>query len=208
MRSQVASGLIVLLVVALVAGVAYFRSAGSPTEAVTPGEPVAVPVASSTPAQRGELCPEGLPSTLTPTAVASAPADQALPPTGVTAATPGVAPGAAPPMPDAEAPTVPATVAPPAAPVKLPRVVDLGADKCKACKDLAPILEQLRKEYAGRVTVDFIDVWKNPKAGEPYKIRTIPTQIFFAADGTEVWRHEGFLPKEEFIRKFAELGVK
>ena len=96
----------------------------------------------------------------------------------------------------------------PAVAKKLPRVVDLGADKCKACKELAPILEQLRKEYQGRVTVDFIDVWKNPKAGEPYKIRVIPTQIFFDADGKEVWRHEGFLPKADFIAKFAELGVK
>ncbi len=96
----------------------------------------------------------------------------------------------------------------PAAAKKLPRVVDLGADKCKACKDLAPILEQLRKEYAGRVVVDFIDVWKNPAAGEPYKIRVIPTQVFFDAEGQEVWRHEGFLPKADFIAKFAELGVK
>ena len=91
---------------------------------------------------------------------------------------------------------------------KLPRVVDLGADKCKACKDLAPILKELRKEYEGRVTVDFIDVWKDPKAGDPYKIRVIPTQIFYNADGKEVWRHEGFLPKADFIKKFAELGVK
>ncbi len=46
------------------------------------------------------------------------------------------------------------------------------------------------------------------KAGEPYKIRVIPTQIFFDLDGKEVWRHEGFLPKNDFIAKFAELGVK
>ncbi len=91
---------------------------------------------------------------------------------------------------------------------RLPRVLDLGADKCKACKELAPIIEELRKEYAGRVIVDFIDVWKDPKAGEPYKIRAIPTQIFFDADGREVWRHEGFLPKADFVAKFAELGVK
>jgi thioredoxin 1 len=91
---------------------------------------------------------------------------------------------------------------------KLPRVVDLGADKCKACKELAPILEELKKEYAGRVTVEFIDVWKNPKAGGPYKLRIIPTQVFFDRDGKEVWRHEGFLPKKDFVAKFAELGVK
>lgn len=95
-----------------------------------------------------------------------------------------------------------------AAAKKLPRVVDLGADKCKACKELAPILEELRKEYEGRVVVEFIDVWKNAQAGEPYNIRVIPTQVFFDADGQEVWRHEGFLPKDDFIRKFAELGVK
>lgn len=90
----------------------------------------------------------------------------------------------------------------------LPRVVDLGADKCKACKELAPILEELKKEYAGRVIVEFIDVWVNPTAANLYMIRVIPTQIFYDADGNEVWRHEGFLPKAEFVKKFAELGVK
>ncbi len=96
----------------------------------------------------------------------------------------------------------------PAVADKLPRVVDLGAEKCKACKDLAPILAELKKEYEGRVVVEFIDVWKNPQAGEPYKISVIPTQIFFDRDGNEVWRHVGFLPKADFLAKFAELGVK
>ncbi len=91
---------------------------------------------------------------------------------------------------------------------KRPRVVDLGADKCKACKDLAPILAELKTEYAGRVTVEFIDVWKNPKAGEPYKISVIPTQVFFDENGQEVWRHVGFLSKADFVAKFKELGVK
>lgn len=96
----------------------------------------------------------------------------------------------------------------PAVAKKMPRVVDLGADKCIPCKQLAPILEELKKEYAGRVSVEFIDVWKNPKAGEPYKISVIPTQVFFDADGKEVWRHVGFMPKADFVAKFAELGVK
>jgi len=89
----------------------------------------------------------------------------------------------------------------------LPRVVDLGADKCKACKEMAPILEELKREYAGRVVVEFIDVWKNPDAAKPYNIRLIPTQVFFDREGKEVWRHEGFLPKADFLKKFAELGV-
>ena len=90
---------------------------------------------------------------------------------------------------------------------KLPRVVDLGAESV-ACKKLAPILEELKKEYAGKVIVEFIDVWKNPKAGEPFHISAIPTQVFYDRDGNEVWRHLGFLPKADFIAKFAELGVK
>jgi thioredoxin 1 len=105
--------------------------------------------------------------------------------------------------------TAPATTQPGAtAGARLPRVVDLGADKCQACKDLAPILQQLKKEYAGRAQVDFIDVWKDPKAGEDYNVRIIPTQIFYNTEGKEFWRHQGFLPKEEFVAKLREAGMK
>jgi len=160
MKGQVNNGLILIIVVVIVAGVAWFRSGRSDTE------PLAV--ATTAPAREGELCPEPPP---TPKG------DDKL----------------------ADGPVIGK---------KVPRVVDLGAGKCKACIELAPILEALKKEYAGRVDVEFIDVWKNPKAGEPYKIRVIPTQVFYTAEGKEVWRHEGFLPKAEFIKKFAELGVK
>lgn len=119
----------------------------------------------------------------------------------------GIVPAVAAPATEGNEPTdggTPAAVAT----AKLPRVVDVGADKCIPCKKMAPILVELRQEYEGRVIVEFVDVWKDPKAGDPYKIRMIPTQVFYDADGKEVWRHEGFLPKEDFIAKFAELGVK
>lgn len=56
-----------------------------------------------------------------------------------------------------------------AEPSKLPKLVDLGADKCIPCKAMAPILKDLKAEYAGRMDVEFIDVWKNPDAGKAYK---------------------------------------
>src|SRR5512136_711906 len=84
-----------------------------------------------------------------------------------------------------------AAIAAPASAAKLPRLVDLGADRCIPCKMMAPVLKELKAEYAGRLEVDFIDVWKNPDAGEPYKIKLIPTQIFFDASGKELFRHEG-----------------
>ncbi len=95
----------------------------------------------------------------------------------------------------------------PAAAAKLPRLVDLGADKCIPCKMMAPVLEELKKEYAGRLRVEFIDVWKNKDAGEPYGIKLIPTQIFFDASGKELWRHEGFIAKKDILAKWKELGV-
>ena len=89
----------------------------------------------------------------------------------------------------------------------LPRMVDLGADKCIPCKMMAPILEQLKSEYEGTLIVDFIDVWKNPDEGPKYGIKLIPTQIFFDASGKERFRHEGFISKEDILAKWKELGV-
>jgi len=90
----------------------------------------------------------------------------------------------------------------------LPRLVDLGADKCIPCKMMAPILEELKKDYAGTVNVEFIDVWKNPDKAKEYGISIIPTQIFFDAAGRELFRHEGFFSKEDILAKWKEFGVE
>lgn len=95
----------------------------------------------------------------------------------------------------------------PNASAKLPKMIDLGADKCIPCKAMAPILEGLKKEYAGRMNIEFIDVWKNPDAGKAYGIEMIPTQIFFDANGKELFRHVGFFGKEDILGKWKELGV-
>ena len=89
----------------------------------------------------------------------------------------------------------------------LPRLLDLGAGKCVPCKMMAPILDELRTTYAGKLEVVFIDVWENKQAGEQYGIRMIPTQIFYDADGKELFRHEGFFAKEDILAKWKELGV-
>jgi thioredoxin 1 len=95
----------------------------------------------------------------------------------------------------------------PAVLAQLPRLVDLGADQCIPCKAMAPILEELRKEHAGKMEVEFIDVWKNPDAGKAYGIELIPTQIFYDARGKELFRHQGFFGKEDILGKWKELGV-
>jgi thioredoxin 1 len=73
---------------------------------------------------------------------------------------------------------------------------------------MAPVLEELKKKYAGKLEVEFIDVWKNPDAGKQYGIEIIPTQIFFDAGGKELFRHVGFFAKEDILAKWKELGVE
>ena len=89
----------------------------------------------------------------------------------------------------------------------LPRLLDLGADKCVPCKMMAPILDELKEEFAEVFAVEFIDVWKDPEAAQPFKLNVIPTQIFFAPDGTELFRHEGFFGREDILDTWRELGV-
>lgn len=89
-----------------------------------------------------------------------------------------------------------------------PTLVDFGARSCIPCKKMAPILEQLEKEYRGRANVIFIDVWKDNKVAVPYRVQMIPTQIFFDAKGKEVGRHIGFMDRQPIIDTFKKLGVK
>jgi thioredoxin 1 len=88
-----------------------------------------------------------------------------------------------------------------------PRLLDLGADRCIPCRMMAPILEELKKEYAGKLQVQFIDVWKNHTAAQQHGVRVIPTQIFYDGSGKELFRHQGFMSKEDILAKWKELGV-
>ena len=101
-------------------------------------------------------------------------------------------------------------VAPAAVPAahSLPRLVDLGANKCVSCKLMTSVLEDLKKTCAGKLAVEFIDVWENPGAGKQFGVQTIPTQIFFSADGKELFRNEGYFSREDILAKWKEFGVE
>ena len=89
----------------------------------------------------------------------------------------------------------------------LPKLLDLGAGKCIPCKMMFPVLDELKKEYAGKLEVEFIDVWQNPDAARQYGIEVIPTQIFYNATGKELFRHIGFFAKDDILAKWKELGM-
>ena len=90
---------------------------------------------------------------------------------------------------------------------KLPHLIDLGAGKCIPCKMMKPILDDLTQNYNEQFKVTFIDVWENPDEAKRYNVKMIPTQVFYDADGNELFRHEGFYSKEDILGKWKELGI-
>ncbi|MBE6239481.1 MAG: thioredoxin [Bacteroidales bacterium] len=65
-----------------------------------------------------------------------------------------------------------------------PAIVDFTATWCGPCQRLAPILEELAKEYKGKVDVYKVDVDKCRDLAEAFKISSIPAMLFIPKDGT------------------------
>lgn len=89
----------------------------------------------------------------------------------------------------------------------LPFMIDLGATSCIPCKMMAPILEDLSETKSDYFDVIFYDVWEDRSKGQQFGIRAIPTQIFFSAQGEELYRHEGYFSRKQILDKWRELGV-
>jgi len=91
----------------------------------------------------------------------------------------------------------------------LPRLVDIGSTHCIPCKLMAPVLEGLRRDFAGKLAVVFLDTddVAQDRRADAYGYKLIPTQVFLDSAGKEVYRHEGFIGRDSIISKWKELGV-
>jgi thioredoxin 1 len=83
-------------------------------------------------------------------------------------------------------------------------MVDFWAVWCGPCRMVAPIVEQLADEYAGKLRVGKLDVDNNPRTAAQFNVRSIPTLLFFR-DGQVVETIVGALPKPVLERKIQEL---
>ena len=83
-------------------------------------------------------------------------------------------------------------------------LVEFWATWCAACRLLAPILDELASEYAGRVAIVKVNVDENPEEVTQYQVRSTPTIIFFRA-GQEVERIVGAGRKAHYTRKLDAL---
>lgn len=86
-----------------------------------------------------------------------------------------------------------------------PVLLELGSHGCKPCNAMMPILTELSKEQTDFV-VSFVDIKAVTGKSEEYGIQMIPTQIFFDANGNELFRHTGFYSKDEICAKWKELN--
>jgi thioredoxin len=77
---------------------------------------------------------------------------------------------------------------------EVPVLVDFYADWCGPCKVMAPVLDAVAREMAGRALVAKLDTDRNPQAAARFAIRGIPTLVVFRG-GREVAREVGAVPK-------------
>lgn len=85
-----------------------------------------------------------------------------------------------------------------------PVMVDLWAEWCGPCRMIGPIVEELGKEYEGKVIVGKLDVDSNPQTSAKYGIRNIPTILFFKG-GQIVDKQVGAVPKNVLEGKLKQL---
>lgn len=86
---------------------------------------------------------------------------------------------------------------------KVPVVVDFWANWCGPCKMITPMVEELAKEFDGKVKIGKLDVDSNPQSASDYGIMSIPSLIFFK-NGKVMNQVTGVLNKPSLKRKIEE----
>jgi len=87
-----------------------------------------------------------------------------------------------------------------------PVLVDFWAEWCGPCKQIAPALEQISTELAGRVTIAKVNIEDSPAVPSRYGVRGIPTMMLFK-DGHMASMKVGAMPKQKILEWLAETGV-
>ena len=89
-----------------------------------------------------------------------------------------------------------------------PTLAEFGRGICIPCKAMKPILEELAREYEGRLNVIIVEVDDHMDQVRQYRIMAIPTQIVYNSGGNEVTRHVGLWPREEIITQLKKMGIE
>jgi len=89
-----------------------------------------------------------------------------------------------------------------------PAIVDFYADWCGPCRALSPVLEEISKEYEGRVDIYKVNTESDPELAALFSVRGIPALLFIPSTGTPTMA-SGFMPKESLKEAIAQVfGVR
>lgn len=85
-----------------------------------------------------------------------------------------------------------------------PAVIDFYADWCGPCKAVAPVIEKLSKEYAGKIDIYKVDTEEEPELSQMFGISSIPSLLFIPVD-SQPSMARGAMPEASFRKAFEEL---
>ena len=86
----------------------------------------------------------------------------------------------------------------------IPAILDLGAEWCMPCKMMEPVIEEMAKEFKGKIKICKVNIDENTKTAMALTVMNIPTMIFFK-NGQEMGRVVGVVSKRDFLKKIEEL---
>lgn len=85
-----------------------------------------------------------------------------------------------------------------------PAVIDFYADWCGPCKMVAPVLEELAKEFDGKIDIYKVNTEQEVELSQAFGIRSIPSLLFIPTNGTPQMA-QGAMPKEGFKSAFKDV---
>ena len=88
-----------------------------------------------------------------------------------------------------------------------PVVMEFGGETCIPCRQMQPVLQEIRAELGKKGRVHNFWISSHPEVARQFKVMAMPTQIVFDAKGAEVFRHIGVFPLPEFRRVLKEKGI-
>jgi len=88
----------------------------------------------------------------------------------------------------------------------LPVLVDFYALWCGPCQAVGPIIDELAKEYQGKIKMGKLNVDESPQSAGKYMVMSIPTVLIFK-DGKEIKRQVGFPGKEGYVKILEEILI-